>query len=135
MTRVEESEVPALDQPVFIDRFDEVRIAELAAQAGAGPLAGVRFAVKDNIDVAGVPTTGGCPARTESAAEHAVAVQRLLAAGAVPVGKTNLDQFATGLVGTRSPWAPTRRVAVGSPPRSTASSGSSRPVGSSRPRD
>jgi allophanate hydrolase len=68
------------------------------------PLFGVPFAVKDNIDVAGLPTTAACPAWAHTAEVHATAVRRLLAAGAVLVGKTNLDQFATGLVGTRSPY-------------------------------
>jgi len=67
------------------------------------PLAGVPFAVKDNIDVAGVPTTAACPAFATVAAASAPVVQRLLDAGGIYVGKTNLDQFATGLVGTRSP--------------------------------
>jgi allophanate hydrolase len=70
----------------------------------ATPLWGVPFAVKDNIDVAGVPTTGACPAFAYTPARCAVAVERLRAAGAILVGKTNLDQFATGLVGTRSPY-------------------------------
>lgn len=69
----------------------------------AGPLGGVPFGVKDNIDVAGMPTTAGCPAYEYAPAGHSTAVARLVAAGAVPVGKTNLDQFATGLVGVRSP--------------------------------
>ncbi|MFG6075969.1 allophanate hydrolase [Erwinia sp. OPT-41] len=68
------------------------------------PLFGVPFAVKDNIDVAGWPTTAACPAFAHEAATDAVAVARLKAAGAVVIGKTNLDQFATGLVGTRSPY-------------------------------
>ena len=68
------------------------------------PLAGLTFALKDNIDLAGVPTTAGCPAYAYTPPESATVVQRLMAAGAVPIGKTNLDQFATGLVGTRSPY-------------------------------
>ncbi|MFY8082586.1 MAG: allophanate hydrolase [Rubrivivax sp.] len=68
------------------------------------PLLGVPFAVKDNMDIAGAPTTAACPAFEHHATEHATAVQRLLDAGALWVGKTNLDQFATGLVGTRSPF-------------------------------
>ena len=68
------------------------------------PLWGVPFAVKDNIDVAGMVTTAGCPAYASTAERTAPAAQRLLDAGAVLIGKTNLDQFATGLVGTRSPY-------------------------------
>ena len=75
-----------------------------AAAAADGPLAGLRFAVKDNIDVAGWPTTAACPEFAYDAATHATVVARLLAAGAVLVGKTNLDQFACGLNGTRSPF-------------------------------
>src|SRR5262249_19206383 len=67
-------------------------------------LYGVLFAVKDNIDVAGMPTTAGCPAFAYTPACSAPVVTRLEAAGAILVGKTNLDQFATGLVGTRSPY-------------------------------
>ena len=67
------------------------------------PLAGMRFAVKDNIDVAGVPTTAACEPFAYTPEQSADVVQRLLDAGAVYAGKTNLDQFATGLVGTRSP--------------------------------
>src|SRR5690242_16237759 len=74
------------------------------AAAASGPLGGIPFAIKDNIDLDGLPTTAGCPTRTEPANVDAVAVARLVAAGAVPVAKTNLDQFATGLVGTRSPY-------------------------------
>lgn len=68
------------------------------------PLFGVPFAVKDNIDVAGWPTTAACPAFSYHAQQDATAVARLKAAGAIVIGKTNLDQFATGLVGTRSPY-------------------------------
>ena len=74
------------------------------AHRGRLPLWGVPFAVKDNIDVAGMPTTAACPAFAYTPSRHAAAVERLMAAGAVPVGKTNLDQFATGLVGARTPW-------------------------------
>lgn len=69
-----------------------------------GVLARLQFAVKDNIDVAGMPTTAACPAFSRAANAHAVVVQKLLAAGASLSGKTNLDQFACGLNGTRSPY-------------------------------
>ncbi|MCD8180028.1 MAG: hypothetical protein LUF26_00900, partial [Firmicutes bacterium] len=66
------------------------------------PLWGIPFAVKDNIDVAKIPTTAACPAYEYIPESNAEVVERLIKAGAVPIGKTNLDQFATGLVGTRS---------------------------------
>ncbi|KAK7205509.1 amidase signature domain-containing protein [Myxozyma melibiosi] len=68
------------------------------------PLYGVPFAPKDNIDVAGMPTTVACPAFKYDPTEDAVIIKTLKAAGAIPICKTNLDQFATGLVGTRSPY-------------------------------
>ena len=68
------------------------------------PLYGIPFAVKDNMDVAGLPTTAACPAFAHVAEQDATVVARLCAAGAILVGKTNLDQFATGLVGVRSPY-------------------------------
>lgn len=75
-----------------------------ARAAVRGPLEGMTFAIKDNIDLAGVPTTAGCPAFAYQPERSATVVQRLMDAGAIPVGKTNMDQFATGLVGTRSPY-------------------------------
>ncbi|NJP36046.1 allophanate hydrolase [Alkalicoccus luteus] len=74
------------------------------------PLWGIPFAVKDNIDVGGMPTTAGAPAYAYTPAEHAPVVADLIRAGAIPVGKTNLDQFATGLVGTRSPYGETHNT-------------------------
>ena len=68
------------------------------------PLYGIPFAIKDNIDLAGVPTTAGCPDFAFMPQKSASVVQKLIDAGAIPIGKTNLDQFATGLVGTRSPY-------------------------------
>jgi len=83
----------------------EAQFARLdTADAASLPLYGVPFAVKDNIDVCGWPTTAACPAFAYLPERNASVVKRLLAAGAVCVGKTNLDQFATGLVGTRSPY-------------------------------
>jgi len=85
----------------------EARLAQYpnrAAALGAMPLLGVPFAVKDNIDVLGLPTTAACPAFEREVSAHATAVARLIDAGAVCLGKTNLDQFATGLVGARSPY-------------------------------
>ncbi len=80
------------------------RLAALCRAPADLPLRGVPFAVKDNIDVAGVPTTAGCPAFAFTPARSAVSVGHLVDAGAIPIGKTNLDQFATGLTGTRSPY-------------------------------
>ena len=80
------------------------QVEELSAHGTKLPLYGVPFAVKDNIDVAGLPTTAACPAFSYTPAASAHAVTRLEAAGAICLGKTNLDQFATGLVGTRSPY-------------------------------
>lgn len=74
------------------------------------PLYGVPFAVKDNIDCAGLPTSAACPAFAYEPERDAGVVARLLAAGAILMGKTNLDQFATGLVGTRSPYGAPRCV-------------------------
>jgi allophanate hydrolase len=68
------------------------------------PLYGIPFAIKDNIDLAGIPTTAACPEFTYTPTVSATVVQRLIDAGAIPIGKTNLDQFATGLVGVRSPY-------------------------------
>lgn len=94
----------ALDQPAFISIHTEADVQALAQTASDGPLAGLPFAVKDNIDVYGLATTAACPTRTTQATAHAFAVQRLINAGAIPIAKTNMDQFATGLVGTRSPY-------------------------------
>jgi allophanate hydrolase len=103
------------DPAMFISLVPE---AELLAQAAALdirrladlPLFGIPFAVKDNIDVAGLPTTAACPAFAYQPAQDAVCVARLRAAGALVLGKTNLDQFATGLNGTRSPYGAPRNV-------------------------
>ena len=81
---------------------------EAEYRAAEGPLAGLVLAVKDNVDVAGVPTTAACPGFSYTPDADAPVVSALKAAGAVVIGKTNLDQFATGLVGTRSPYGPVR---------------------------
>lgn len=85
-------------------------LAEAAGIDPALPLAGLVVAVKDNIDVAGLPTTAGAPSYAYRPRADAPAVARLRAAGAVVLGKTNLDQFATGLVGTRSPYGAVRNA-------------------------
>jgi allophanate hydrolase len=80
-------------------------VAALERRApGELPLYGIPFAIKDNIDLAGVPTTAGCPQFAYVPTRSATVVQKLIDAGAIPLGKTNLDQFATGLVGVRSPY-------------------------------
>lgn len=87
---------------------DEVERDHAASVAAGGALAGVVLAVKDNVDVAGLPTTAACPGFEYAPERDAAAVAALRAAGAVVIGKTNLDQFATGLVGTRSPYGAVR---------------------------
>ncbi len=74
------------------------------------PLYGIPFAIKDNIDLAGIPTTAACPDYAYTPEKSATVVQKLIDAGAIPVGKTNLDQFATGLVGARSPYGAGRNA-------------------------
>lgn len=103
------------DPAIWITRVpDDVVLARARALhdegAGGRPLWGVVCAVKDNIDVAGIPTTAACPGFAYTPRTSAPAVQRLLDAGALLLGKTNLDQFATGLVGTRSPYGTPRNV-------------------------
>lgn len=93
------------------------------------PFYGIPFAIKDNLDLAGWPTTAACRARREPAPRTAFAVQALLDAGAVLLGKTNLDQFATGLVGTRSPWGAPASVCAPGRVSGGSSSGSAVLVG------
>jgi allophanate hydrolase len=105
------------DDAIWISRRPD---AELLAEAEALadrfadrsglPLYGIPFAVKDNIDVVRLPTTAGCPAYEYHPADSAPVVERLVAAGAIVIGKTNLDQFATGLVGVRSPYGVPRNT-------------------------
>ncbi|MEM6495263.1 MAG: amidase family protein, partial [Pseudomonadota bacterium] len=97
------------DPGIFICLEDRDRIAEAVADLGSFdtarmPLWGVPFAIKDNIDVVGLPTTAGCPAFAYTPDEDAFCLARLREAGAILIGKTNLDQFATGLVGVRTPY-------------------------------
>ena len=95
-----------LDDAALARYLDRLETLDPAAH----PLWGVPFAIKDNIDLAGCPTTAACPAYSYVPQASATVVDRLLAAGAVPLGKTNLDQFATGLVGTRSPYGAMRNA-------------------------
>ncbi len=103
------------DNPIWIHVLSEAEQTHyLDRLAGADPkdlpLYGIPFAVKDNIDLEGIPTTAACPAFAYTPQRSAHVVRRLIAAGAIPVGKTNLDQFATGLVGTRSPHGAVRNA-------------------------
>ncbi|WLP91144.1 allophanate hydrolase [Gordonia sp. NB41Y] len=113
MTRIDDiyARIDAADRPeVFITLRprDEVAAEYAASVAARGPLAGLILAVKDNVDVAGLPTTAACPGFAFTPDADAPAVAALRSAGAVVIGKTNLDQFATGLVGTRSPYGAVR---------------------------
>jgi allophanate hydrolase len=92
------------ERPVWISLVPREQALAKAKSAPRGALYGIPFAVKDNIDVAGLPTTCACPEFAYTPATSAFAVEQLEAAGAILIGKTNLDQFATGLVGTRSPY-------------------------------
>jgi allophanate hydrolase len=103
------------DDALFISvRPKEETLAIAASMQACGPedkpLFGVPFVVKDNIDVAGLPTTAACPAFAYRPARSAFVVERLERAGAILIGKTNLDQFATGLVGVRSPYGVPRNA-------------------------
>lgn len=103
------------DRAVFITETPDAALRaearRLMAEGPQGrPLWGIPFAVKDNIDAVGLPTTAACPAYAYDPAADAVVVARLRAAGAIVIGKTNLDQFATGLNGTRSPYGAPRSV-------------------------
>ena len=122
------------DRALWITRLPDAEILAraraLEAEGPRGrPLWGRSFAVKDNIDVAGLPTTAGCPDFGYRPERDATAVRRLLEGGALLLGKTNLDQFATGLVGTRSPYGtPRNALAPGHVPGGS-SSGSAVAVG------
>ncbi len=135
--------IDAFDRPeVWIHRIPTESLMQRAAELGAMlesegagvlqrlPLFGVPFAVKDNIDVAGVATTAACPEYAYVPQVSAFAVQRLLAAGALLIGKTNLDQFATGLVGTRSPFGAVRHTTAPAYVSGGSSSGSAVAVAS-----
>lgn len=96
--------VPAADLYARAEFLDAERLRLGDAVFAQYPLFGLPFAIKDNLDLAGLPTTCACPDYAYTPTRSATVVERLLAAGAVAVGKTNLDQFATGLVGVRSPY-------------------------------
>ncbi|MGA0347154.1 MAG: allophanate hydrolase [Alphaproteobacteria bacterium] len=97
------------DQGIFLHFVDNSLLIKMVEDIGpfdpaSKPLWGVPFAVKDNIDVFGMPTTAGCEAYAYKPGKDSTVVAQLKAAGAIPIGKTNLDQFATGLVGLRTPY-------------------------------
>ena len=102
------------DPGIFIHLCDRQELLDKARALGAydaqKPLWGIPFVIKDNIDAAGKPTTAACPAYAYEAGEDAFVVRKLREAGALLIGKTNLDQFATGLVGVRSPFQPPRNA-------------------------
>lgn len=106
LARIEAYADPAL----FIAQVPREELLARAAALPEGPLYGVPFVVKDNIDAAGLPTTSACPDYRYMPAEDAPAMARLLAAGALLLGKVNLDQFAAGLNGTRSPYGTPRNA-------------------------
>jgi allophanate hydrolase len=117
------------DQAIFISLRDEAAVlsdarALVAETARYLPLYGIPVAIKDNIDVAGLPTTAACPAYSYTPSRDAKAVELLRRAGALIIGKTNLDQFATGLVGTRSPHGTPRNPLRGDLIPGGSSSGS-----------
>ncbi|MCG8037305.1 MAG: allophanate hydrolase [Candidatus Thiodiazotropha taylori] len=91
------------EQAHYLDRLQQLDLARF-------PLWGIPFAIKDNIDLNEIPTTAACIEFAYTPTASATVVERLIAAGAIPVGKTNLDQFATGLNGTRSPWGACRNA-------------------------
>ena len=97
-------------RPLTRDEMRRHADALAGRDVAALPLYGVPFAIKDNIDLAGIPTTAGCPAYAYTPTRSAPVVERLIAAGAIPIGKTNLDQFATGLSGQRSPYGACRNA-------------------------
>ena len=104
----------------------EPYLAALEGKSSADlPLYGIPFAIKDNIDLAGIPTTAACPAFAYMPDTHATIVEQLIALGAIPLGKTNLDQFATGLNGTRSPYGECRNSVNPDYPSGGSSAGSS----------
>lgn len=101
--------------PIWISRLDAETLRDYARELGGKdpaslPLYGIPFAIKDNIDLAGLPTTAACPEFAYTPEHSATVVQRLIDAGAIPLGKANLDQFATGLNGTRSPYGACRNA-------------------------
>lgn len=109
LAAIEQCDDPAIWTTRVPEEWVIATAADIDAQpADAVPLRGTTFAIKDNIDLVGVPTTAACPSFSSTPGHSATVVDRLIRAGAVPTLKTNLDQFATGLVGTRSPYGTPR---------------------------
>lgn len=101
------------DNPIWITRLNQQQLEPYLTRLEESdinelPLYGIPFAIKDNIDLAGIATTAACHEYAYTPDSHAYVVKKLIDAGAIPIGKTNLDQFATGLVGTRSPYGAVR---------------------------
>jgi len=113
MTQIKESIESHKDNPIWIYTLSDSELEPYLrrleeSEPSTLPLYGVPFAIKDNIDLKGIPTTAACPDYSYIPKASAYVVERLIEAGAIPVGKSNLDQFATGLVGTRSPYGACR---------------------------
>ncbi len=109
MKQIQENIASHKDNPIWIHVLSESELEPYLVrlencEVSSLPLYGIPFAIKDNIDLKGIPTTAACPDYSYIPEESAYVVDRLIEAGAIPIGKTNLDQFATGLVGTRSPY-------------------------------
>jgi allophanate hydrolase len=128
--RIDKHDDPALFIAIR-PKAETLAIAERVQASGSAgkPLYGVPFVVKDNIDVAGLPTTAACPAFAYRPEQSAFVVERLERAGAIVIGKTNLDQFATGLVGVRSPYGVPRNALRADLIPGGSSSGSATAVG------
>jgi allophanate hydrolase len=111
--RLLEKSSAADERNVWITRLSRDQVMAYVSMLDPGamdalPLYGIPFVVKDNIDLAAVSTTAGCPTFAYTPPHSAIVVQKLVDAGAIPLGKTNMDQFATGLVGARSPYGACR---------------------------
>jgi len=117
------------ENPVWITVLDEQTLLPYlnnleSLDKNKFPLWGIPFAIKDNIDLENIPTTAACPAFAYTPTRNATVVQKLLDAAAIPIGKTNMDQFATGLVGTRSPYGEVQNAFVADYISGGSSSGS-----------
>ncbi|SMF46900.1 allophanate hydrolase [Alteromonadaceae bacterium Bs31] len=117
LSTLREKALSISDNPIWIHLLSEEELQSYTDQLSKKsieqcPLYGIPFAIKDNIDLAGIASTAACPAYSYTPETSATAVQYLIDAGAIPLGKTNMDQFATGLVGTRSPepWGPCKNA-------------------------